>query len=79
MGLNINETFLHTLLLADDQILITANEYDIEYMMRKISESYDRAGLKVNFAKTKYSETSIHRSRYRRSPACIVCLIWSRN
>jgi hypothetical protein len=26
-----------------------------------------------------YSETSIHRSRYRRSPACIVCLIWSRN
>jgi hypothetical protein len=29
--------------------------------------------------KEKYSETSIHRSRYRRSPACIVCLIWSRN
>jgi hypothetical protein len=26
-----------------------------------------------------YSETSIHRSRYRRSPTCIVCLIWSRN
>jgi hypothetical protein len=33
MGLNINETFLHTLLFADDQILIAANEYDIEYMM----------------------------------------------
>jgi hypothetical protein len=27
----------------------------------------------------KYSETSIHRSRYRRCPACIVCHIWSRN
>jgi hypothetical protein len=54
MGLNVNETFLHTLLFTDDQILIAADEYDIEYMMRKISETYDRAGLKVNVAKTKY-------------------------
>jgi hypothetical protein len=45
---------LHTLLFADDQILTAADEYDTEYMMRKISETYDRAGLKVNFAKTKY-------------------------
>jgi hypothetical protein len=34
--------------------LIAADEYDIEYMMQKISETYDRAGFKVNFAKTKY-------------------------
>ena len=54
MGLNINETFLQASLFADDQILMAADEYDIEYMMRTISENYDRAGLKVNFAKTKY-------------------------
>ena len=34
--------------------MIAADEYDTEYMMRKISETYDRPGLKVNFAKTKY-------------------------
>ena len=42
------------LLFADNQILIAADEYDMEYKMRKISETYDRHGLKVNFAKTKY-------------------------
>jgi hypothetical protein len=26
----------------------------MEYKMRKISETYDRPGLKLNFAKTKY-------------------------
>jgi hypothetical protein len=34
--------------------LTAADEYDIEYMMQKISETYNRAGLKVNFAETRY-------------------------
>lgn len=54
MGLDINGDFLHTLLFADDQILIAGDEWDIDYMMRKIVDVYDQAGLSVNYEKTRY-------------------------
>lgn len=54
MGLEIDEDLLHTLLFADDQIIMANDDYDIEYMIRKLSEVYTTAGLKINFSKTKY-------------------------
>nr|CAH7714890.1 unnamed protein product [Callosobruchus chinensis] len=54
MGLDMNGSFLHTLLFADDHVLIAIIDlYDL-YMMRKITKAYSAAGLKINFSKTKY-------------------------
>jgi len=54
MGLQIDNDYLHTLLFADDQVVLAADEYDIHYMMRKLEETYSSAGLKINFDKTKH-------------------------
>ncbi|KAF2883812.1 hypothetical protein ILUMI_22398 [Ignelater luminosus] len=32
MGIEINDDFLHSLLFADDQVIMTSDEYDLEYM-----------------------------------------------
>lgn len=45
---------LISLLFADDQVITASDAYDIEYMMRKLVEAYEKAGPKVNFDKTKY-------------------------
>lgn len=54
MGINIDDETLHTLLFADDQIIIAEDEDDINYTMRKLTETYEKWGLKINFDKTKY-------------------------
>lgn len=38
----------------DDQTVVANDECDIEYMVRKLQEIYERAELKTNYAKTKY-------------------------
>lgn len=49
MGFNINGTSLHPLFFTDDQILIARDEYDADYnIIRKLTEIYKNAGLKVN-------------------------------
>lgn len=52
MGIEIGDDNLHSLLYADDQILITQDEEDNEYMLRKLKEEYNRWGLDINFNKT---------------------------
>lgn len=45
---------LHTLLFADDQVILAEDGEDVEYMVRKLIEEYDKWGLDVNLQKTKY-------------------------
>jgi hypothetical protein len=53
--------------------------YYLQYAVVLINILLVTVALKKKMLKNDYSETSIHRSRYSRLPACIVCLIWSRN
>jgi len=42
------------MLFAGDQLLITQDYEDLEYMTRKLIEEYELRGLKLNIKKTKY-------------------------
>lgn len=48
MGFPINKNSIYTLSLADDQLVITADYANIEYMTKKLIEEYKRWGLKIN-------------------------------
>ena len=54
MGINSNDHMLHTLLFADDQVIVGQDREDVEYMFRKLVNKYNLHGLKVNFMKTEY-------------------------
>jgi hypothetical protein len=54
MGIPINDTSLFSLNYADDQIVLAQDAFDLEYMMRKMKQSYSQSGLCVTFNKTKY-------------------------
>ena len=41
-------------LIADDQVVIAQEFEDVEYMLRKLLEEYEKWGLKVNLDKTFY-------------------------
>lgn len=45
------------LLFADDQVVMEADEDDINYTMRKLTETYEKLGLKINSDKTKHLVT----------------------
>lgn len=44
------------LLFADDKIPIAEDKYDPDYITRKLTEIYNRPGMKANLTKTKYVE-----------------------
>jgi hypothetical protein len=52
VGIPIQDTDLFSLNYADDQIVLSQDAFDPEYMMRKLKKSYSRSGLHVNFNKT---------------------------
>lgn len=54
MGIPIGDENLYTLLFADDQIITAGDEDDIQYLLRKVIEEYDKWGLTLNTEKTKY-------------------------
>jgi hypothetical protein len=55
MGLLINQDYhLYNLLFVDNQVIITQDTEDAEYMLRKLVEEYMKWGLQINFGKTKY-------------------------
>lgn len=54
MGVKMGEEHIHSLLFADDQVVLAEDEHDAEYMMRKLIEEYDSWGLEVNMEKTQY-------------------------
>lgn len=53
MGLPVNECTIHTLLFADDQLMIAHDLDDIEFMKSKLIQEYNTWGLKVNMEETK--------------------------
>jgi Reverse transcriptase (RNA-dependent DNA polymerase). len=45
---------IYTLLFADDEVLITQEYKDMEFMVRKLLEEYEKWSLKINLEKTFY-------------------------
>ena len=54
MGIHLENTTLYTLQFADDQVVLAGDKEDLEYMTRKLKETYEKWGLDMNFNKTKY-------------------------
>ena len=54
MRLEIQDTTIYSLLFADDQLLIAQDE-DLEYMTRKLTDEYELWGLKLNVKKKTYT------------------------
>lgn len=54
MGIPIRDKTLHSLMFADDQLIVAQDEEDMIYMLRKLKEEYDKWGLLINFKKTEY-------------------------
>jgi hypothetical protein len=51
MRLEIQDTTIHTMLFADDQLLIAQDYEDLEYMTRKLRDECELWGLKLNVKK----------------------------
>lgn len=54
MGIEIGRQNMHSLLFADDQVVITQDIEDAQYMTRKLIEEFNKWGLKMNLQKTQY-------------------------
>jgi hypothetical protein len=51
MGLPIQNTYVYSLNVADDQLLLAQDHDDMECMARKLKEEYEKWGLAINLAK----------------------------
>ena len=49
-----DNNYLHNLLFADDQVIITQDTDDAPYMTRKLNEEYGKWGLQINMNKIQY-------------------------
>jgi len=54
MGIPLENTTLYTLQFADDQVVLAGDKEDLEYMMHKLKETYEKWSLDMNLNKTKY-------------------------
>ncbi|KAK4877485.1 hypothetical protein RN001_009991 [Aquatica leii] len=54
MGVWLNDSQIHTILFADDQIVMAEDCQDMTYMLNKLIEEYKNWGLEVNKEKTQY-------------------------
>ena len=54
MGLRVGQDKLFALYFADDQVVIAEDQDDLSYMVRKLSEAYQQAGLTINTGKSEY-------------------------
>lgn len=54
MGVPIDDEYVYSLLFADDQVIMAGDEHDVDYMMRKLADTYEENGMKINYRKTKY-------------------------
>ncbi len=46
MGVLVNDTCLHSQLFADDQVIMASDREDMEFMLRKLKEEYEKLTLK---------------------------------
>ena len=51
MGISLENTTLYTLQFADDQVVLVGDKEDLEYMTRKLKETYEKWGLDMNLNK----------------------------
>jgi len=54
MGIPVENTALCTLQFANDQEVLAVNKEDLEYMTRKLKETYEKWALDMNLNKTIY-------------------------
>jgi hypothetical protein len=54
MGISLENTILCTPQFADDQVVLTGDKENLEYMTRKLKETYEKWGVEMNLNKTKY-------------------------
>jgi len=54
MGIPLENTTLYTLQFADDQVVLAGGKEDLEYMTRKLKETYEKWGLDMSLNKIKY-------------------------
>jgi len=54
MGIPLENTTLYILQFTDDQVVLADDKEDLEYMTRKLKETYEKWGLDMNWNKTKY-------------------------
>lgn len=54
MGIPVGEHILYSLSFADDQVVIAQDSYDLEFMLNRLHEEYERWGLKISFKKTEF-------------------------
>jgi hypothetical protein len=58
MGLKIEDNcYVHNLLFAVDQVVITREVEGANYIGRKLEEEYGKWGLKINYGNTEYLGT----------------------
>ena len=48
MGIPVQNTYVYSLNFADDQVLLAQVHDDMEYMVRKLKEEYEKWGLATN-------------------------------
>ncbi len=53
MGIPLENTTLCTLQFADDQVVLAGDKEDLEYMVRKLKETYEKWGLVMDWNETK--------------------------
>jgi hypothetical protein len=51
IGLEIQDTTIHSMLFADDQLIIAQDYEYLEYMTRKLIDEFDLRDLKLNVKK----------------------------
>lgn len=54
MCIEVAGNFVHSLLFADDPLIMANDEKDIRHTLRKLIETYKKVGLKVKIEKTIY-------------------------
>ena len=57
MGISVGKEFVHSLLFADDQVIMAQCREDVKFMVRKLLGAFEEGGLKVNMNKTEYLVT----------------------
>lgn len=57
MGIPIGDNLIFTLSFADDQVVLAQDAYDMEFMLRRLHNTYTKWGLNINFNKTEYMVT----------------------
>ena len=54
MGISVGKELVHSLLFADDQVIMAQCREDVKFTVRKLLGAFEAGGLKDNMSKTEY-------------------------